>query len=226
MQETSLHAALKDWYTQNGDQQEVPVDGFQIDVVHRDLLIEIQTGNFTALKSKLPILLENHPVCLVHPIAQEKWIVRLPADSDRVLDRRKSPKRGRAEHLFLELVRIPHLVNHPNFHLEVLLVQEEEIRRNDGRGSWRRKGWSIMDRRLLGVISTLRLETPDDFRAFLPQTLPQPFTTRQLASAGGQPTYLAGKMAYCLSAMGLIRRVGKQGRAYLYQTQEQRETGS
>lgn len=216
MQETSLHAALKNWYTLEGDQQEVPVDGYLVDVVRGELLIEIQTRNFSALKDKLGVLLATHPVRLVHPIAREKWIVRLPAKG--AAQRRKSPRRGRLEHLFGELVRIPHLVGHPNFTLEVVFIQEEEVRREDGRGSWRRKGWSIADRRLLAVLDQVVLRTPQDFAALLPPGLAQPFTVRELAAHQGLPAHLAQKMAYCLRQIGVIQQTGKRGNAYLYTT--------
>ncbi|MCP5097079.1 MAG: hypothetical protein GY943_16140, partial [Chloroflexi bacterium] len=86
LSEKSLHADLKKWMTQPGDEVEVKVDGFYIDIV-RDvppqglLLIEIQTGNFSAMKRKLNKLLPTYPVWLLHPIAQEKWIVRETAVS-------------------------------------------------------------------------------------------------------------------------------------------------
>ena len=217
LQENSLHAALKDWYSLPGDQIEQRVDGYWIDIVRGDLLIEIQTRNFSAIKPKLHRLVENHPVRLVYPIAQEKWIVRLSTEGDQPISRRKSSRRGRLEHVFSELVRIPHLVAHPNFSLEVLITREEEIRRNDGLGSWRRQGWSIVDRRLLEVVDRVRLETPSDFSAFLPASLPGPFTNSELSVALGIPNYLASKAAYSLRSMGLIEVIGKRGRAYLYE---------
>lgn len=217
MQETSLHAALKDFYTRSEqDAQEVPVDGYLVDVVSGELLIEIQTGNFSALKEKLPVLLENHPLLLVHPIAQEKWIVRLPERGEKPLKRRKSPRRGRVEHVFLELVRIPNLITHPNFSLEVLLTREEELQREDGKGSWRRKRRSIADRRLLEVVQRIRFDSPNDFQAFLPSSLPQAFTSREFGQALGVPRYLAQKAVYCLRTMGVIQIAGKQRRSYLY----------
>jgi hypothetical protein len=216
LREKSLHAALKAWYAQPGDQLEAPVDGYMIDIVRGDLLIEIQTRNFFAMKAKLAVLTSNHTVHLVHPIAAEKWIVRL-AESGEPLGRRKSPRRGRTDHLFTELVRFPGLMAHPNFTLEVLLVQEEETRIQDGKGAWRRKGWSIADRRLVGVIERLELRSPEDFRLFLPPGLPRPFTARDLAQARGIPAYLAGKMIYCLRVMGLVEITGRRGRSYLYQ---------
>jgi hypothetical protein len=217
MQESSLHAALKNWYTQDGDRQEVPVDGYLVDVVKGDLLVEIQTGNFTALKPKLPRLLDRHAVLLVHPIATEKWIIRQPLDSTIPPSRRRSPRKGALEDLFFELVRIPHLVSHPNFAIEILITREEEIRINDGKGSWRRKGWSISDRRLLEVVKSVRLTMPEDFLAFLPPDLNRPFTAGQLAKALSRPRYLAYKMIYCLKVMGLIEETGRAGRSRLYQ---------
>jgi hypothetical protein len=70
MQEKSLHAALKKWYARQDDRVEVNVDGFAVDIVCGNLLIEIQTRNFSALKRKLTMLTTNHSVRLVYPIAQ------------------------------------------------------------------------------------------------------------------------------------------------------------
>ena len=219
LQENSLHASLKDWLAQPGDQLEERVGGYYIDIVRGDMLIEIQTRNFSAIRPKLTRLLdEGHPVHLVHPIALEKWIVRLPESGDEPLDRRKSPRRGRPEHLFLELVRLPHLISHVNFNLEILLTREEEIRRDDGRGSWRRKGWSIADRRLLEVVERIAFPSPESFRGFLPAGLPALFTSRDLSTRARAPRYLSGKMLYCLSKMGLVEVAGKRGRSNLYRT--------
>ena len=80
LSEKSLHSALKAWYARAGDQLEVKVDGFHIDIVRGKALIEIQTTNFSSQKRKLNTLIEKHPVRLVFPIAQEKWIIRLAED--------------------------------------------------------------------------------------------------------------------------------------------------
>lgn len=220
MQETALHAALKNYYASPGAAQEVLVDGYWIDVVDGDLLIEIQTRNFTAIRGKLAALLEQHTVRLVHPIAQEKWIVRLPAEGDTPISRRRSPRRGRLEHIFYELVRIPELLAHPNFSLDVLLTREEEIRRLDGKGSWRRNGASIENRRLIDVITPFHFTTPTDLCFVIPADLEMPFTNRQLAAKLAIPRNLAARMSYCLKAMGLLAVVGKHNRSNLYSTLE------
>jgi hypothetical protein len=216
LNEKPLHAALKEWYARPGDRLEVPVDGFIVDIVRGELLIEIQTGNFAAIKRKLAALTSQHPVRLIYPIPQEKWIVKVSKNGNGHLSRRKSPKRGALEHLFVELVSFPKLLSNPGFSLDVVLTQEDELRRYDGRRAWRRKGWVTQERRLLAVVGQRAFGTPADMLTLLPVDLIEPFTTSDLATAITQPRWLAQKMAYCLRKMGAIMPVGKQGNAILY----------
>jgi hypothetical protein len=51
--EKSLHAKLKWLFANDGDLFEQAVDGYVIDVVKADRLVEIQTGNFGGMKKKL-----------------------------------------------------------------------------------------------------------------------------------------------------------------------------
>lgn len=255
--EKSLHAALKTWYAQPGDEIEVPLKGeasdgrrfcYHIDIVRRvgdertshasslqtadlplsmfgegvggwgTLLIEIQTRSFSSLKRKLYTLTEphhTHHVRLVYPIPAERWLVDLDAEGNTV-KRRKSPKRGRVEDAFSELVRLPDLICRPNFSFEVLLIRDEEHRIDDGKGSWRRKRRSIHDRRLLEVVESRVFETPSDFYALLPPGLYPPFTVRDVAKIGKLSPSLAGKMVYCLWKMGALARVGHRRRSILY----------
>jgi hypothetical protein len=215
LREKPLHAALKRWHAQEGDRIEEPVDGFVIDLVRDGVLIEIQTRGFSSLKRKLARLLEEHAVRVVHPIAVEKWIVKLDA-SGRVISRRRSPRRGAAFDLFRELVSFPELIVHPGMTLEVLLTREEEVRRFDGRRGWRRRGWVVEERRLLEAVDRLVVDSPRALAALLPAGLPAEFTTADLAAALGRNRRLAQQMTYCLHRVGVITRVGKDGNAIRY----------
>lgn len=208
LNEKPLHASLKQWYARPGDRFEVPVDGFVIDIVRDDLLIEIQTRNFSSIKSKLHKLARSHRVRLIYPIVQEKWIVRGAT-------RRKSPKRGRLEDLFWELVSIPQLLSNPNFSLEVLMIRQEEVRRYDGKRTWRRRGWVIEGRQLLEVLDRRLFVASADWLWFLPDGL-ESFTTGDLATGIATGRELAQKMAYCLREARMIELIGRRGRANLY----------
>ena len=216
LRERSLHADLKQWCFRPGDLIEEMVDGYHIDIKRGPLLIEIQTRNFSAIKAKLRKLLDAHPVLLVHPIAKRKWIAK-QNKRGKAIGRRRSPKRGRIEDLFQELIRIPQLASHPNFSLEIAFIEEEEVWRDDGKGSWRRGKWSIHDRRLLKVLDSQQFSSGQDFLDLLPPSLDKRFTNKALATAQKISPSLAGKMSYSLRKMGLLEIVGKDGNANIFE---------
>lgn len=215
LNEKPLHASLKEWYALPGDRFEVPVDGFVIDIVRDDLLIEIQTGNFASIKAKLTNLVRSHRVRLIYPIVQEKWIVRSATRGGNEVIRRKSPKQGRIEDLFWELVSIPHLLLNPNFSFEVLMIRGEEVRRYSDVKRRVRRGWLLEGRRLLDVLDQRSFAQSRDWLHFLPDGL-ESFTTSDLAERMNTGRELAQKIAYCLREARMIELIGKRGRANLY----------
>jgi hypothetical protein len=215
LRETSLHASLKQMLSRPGDVLEGAVGRYIIDIVRGEQLIEIQTGSFTHIRRKLDRLLGQYAVTLVYPIAQEKWIVRLDENHSAV-SRRKSPRKGRVEDLFFELVRMPKTAVHPGLIVKVLLIQEEVHMVRGDRGGWRRRGWEIQDRLLLQVLDERVFSSADDYMKLLGPAEPEvPFTNAELAEKLNIRPNLAGKMTYTLRKMGLLDVVGKNGRANL-----------
>jgi hypothetical protein len=216
LNEKPLHASLKEWYAQPGDRFEVAVDGYVIDIVRHDLLLEIQTSSFASIKSKLQDLADVHRVRLIYPIAREKWIVKPTKDNGGGFTRRKSPKRGRVEDLFWEMVSFPQLLANPNFSLAVVMIREEEVRRHEGKRNWRRRGWVTDERRLVEVVDLHLFEKPADLQALLPKNLGESFTTGDLAEAMCTSRQLSQKIAYCLRMVGVIELIGRQRRFNKY----------
>jgi hypothetical protein len=216
MTEYSLHSELKDWYMVSGDELEVTVEDFRVDILRGMLLIEIQTGNFSAIRKKLIKLLSTNQVRLVYPIAKLKWIVHV-SRSGEFVRRRKSPKKGKLTDLFHELVHAPCLIKDRNFSLEVLLIEEEEVRCSDGGGSWRRRGVSVKDRKLLNVFDRTVFRDSRDFLKLLPKELHGHFTNKVLALKLGISIRLAQKITYCLRKMGAISVIGKKRNELLFQ---------
>lgn len=214
--ESSLHSAIKKWYFLEGDKLEVNVDGFVVDIVRGDLLIEIQTANFSAIRTKLLRLLNEHKVRLVYPIPRVKWIFHVTPATGETFGKRRSPKKGGLPDLFSELVRIPTLFSKGNFSVEVLMIEVEEVRCEDGRGSWRRKGASIEDRRLVRVLERHVFERKTDFLKILPKELPDSFSNRDLAGSLGISVNQSRKMTYSLREMGAITQVAKKGNQMLF----------
>ena len=218
LNEGSVHDALKRRYAGDGGEAEfeVPIDGFVADVVRDGRLFEIQTSGFSRLKRKLPPLLEQHLVTLVHPIAEVRHIVKLPQEEDGETTRRRSPRRGAVVDVFRELVYMPTLLEHPHLTLDAVLIEEEEYRVFDGRRGRRRKGWVVVERRLLDVRETVTIRKMADLFALLAPELPEQFTTADLAAAMHRPRRLGQQAAYCLHACKVVEIVGKEGNAIVY----------
>jgi hypothetical protein len=214
--ESSLHSAIKEWYFRRGDKLEAKIDGYVIDIKRDDLLIEIQTANFSAIKTKLQHLLSRHKVRLVYPVAEQKWIVHKSVTSGETFGRRRSPRKGCLLDLFRELIRIPSLFYNDNLSIEVLLIEQEEIWRNDGKGTWRRKGASIEDRKLISVSETKLFERKTDFLKVLPKDLPDPFSNRNLAENLRIHINRSRQITYSLRKIGVITQVGKHRNQMLF----------
>ncbi len=211
-----LHSSLKNHYGASSARFEVEVDGFIVDIAQKGKLIEIQTGGFYQLNKKLSRLLESYSIKVVYPLAVEKTIVVLDRDQKKVLYRRRSPKRQSEINLVDQLIYIlPHIQN-PHFSLEVLLTREEEVRSDDGYGSWRRGGKSILGRRLLEIIGVRTFGVPEDYLSLLPKDIPSQFTNLRLSQCMGIPRRTATKLTYCLRHLGLLTVSHKNGNALVY----------
>jgi hypothetical protein len=222
LREKPLHAGLKRWYAEAGDRVEVPVGGYVIDLVRDDLLIEIQTRGFAGMRAKLVSLLgAGHRVRIVHPIAVDRWIVQVD-DVGTLLARRRSPRHGAPVDLATELVSFPELLGRPGLEIEVVLTREDELRRHVPGMCWRRRGWTVVERRLVDVVERVRFTSGDDLRGLLPAVLPERFTTADLATGVGRSEAVARQLAYCLRKAGVVEAVGKRGRSVEYRVLEGR----
>jgi hypothetical protein len=224
LRERPLHASLKRWYAERGDRTEVAVDGYVIDLVRGDLLVEVQTRGLSSARHKLAALLaRGHRLRVIYPIAVDTWIVKFDADG-RVLSRRRSPRHGIASDVFAELVSVATLLADPRLEIDLVLIEMEELRRHSPDGPWRRRGWTVEERRLIEILDTVPLRGVADIAALLPPGLTETFTTADLAMRLGRPRRLAQQMAYCLQRVDVIAAVGKRGQFVEYRIANARTT--
>ena len=213
---TELHRALQRYYAGEEGCIEVQVAGFRADVLAHDTVYEIQTANFTAIRNKLKKLARSYRVVLVFPVPRDKTIVRIDADTGEELSLRRSPKHGQVADVFDQLVYAFGLMRLKNFALEVVVTIERELRRDDGQGSWRRRGVSLVGRELVEIVETHRFEQPADLLRMLPEGLPEHFTVADLKQRLGIKERAAGRMTYVLRELKMIERVDKRGNAFVY----------
>jgi hypothetical protein len=215
LRESSLHASLKELYARPGDLLESVCDGYVVDLVRADELVEFQTGNFAGMRTKLAALLEGHRVRVVHPVAVETMILRID-ELGVVRSRRRSPVRGCHLSVFEELVSLPRLATDPGLTFEVLSVRVEEHRVDAPRTRRRRKPWRVVDRVLVEVLEARTFGGDAGLASVLPRELEEPFTTLDLALALEVPRDLAQRVAYTLREAGLLQVVGRGARGVAY----------
>ena len=138
--------------------------------------------------------------------------------------RRKSPKHDSVFAVFDGLTSIPTLLDHPNLTIDVVMTVEEDVRMKDperrGRRRRYRRDWTRIDRRLVEVARTHRLTGMADLFALVDVSLPEPFTTLDLARAMCSPRRLGQQAAFCFREAGVSEICGKAGNALLYRRAE------
>lgn len=210
LNESSLHAQLKQLLSEQGDEFEVDLEGFVIDIRRGDLLIEVQTGSFGAMGRKLDRLLADYQIQLVHPVATETYLHKPGAKP------RRSPNRGTVYSVLDELVSIPTLLDHPNLTLVVYLVTVDKIQTFDPKARRGRGGWRTVDKQLRSIEELHHFNGTQDLTALLPDGLGQTFTTADMASAGNFGRDVAQKLAYCLRALDRIEILDRTRAGYVY----------
>lgn len=230
--EYGLHAQLKLWAARRGSDPdradecsmctdgsrfEVPVLGKVVDLVLPDgSIVEIQTSKFGSILGKVTFLAgAGHVVRIIYPLVASASVIRLDPVSGEVVSRRKSPKKRDFWSIFDEMIHAPSLAAAPRVILEILSVEVEDLRMRDGRGSWRRKGDSLLDRRLVSVLSSRVMAGPADWLALLPEG-DGPWTSGNLAESLGIPSGTARRILYTYVKAGFLVETGKEGRFKLY----------
>jgi hypothetical protein len=216
LNESSLHADLKSMLTEPGDELEVPLDGFVIDIRRGTLLIEVQTQSFASMARKLDNLLDRYDIRIVHPIAVTTYLVR----PDR--GRRRSPKRGTVYSVLDELVSIPTLIDHPRLALDVALLDIDRHQIHDPKARRGRGGWRTVDKTIREIRGWRRFESGGDVLNLLPAELPSIFTTADIAAIGEIDRSGAQKLTYVLRSLGLIELIDADRRGYRYRLSEPR----
>ena len=158
--------------------------------------------------------LPRHPGYLV---AYERWILKLPTTTyGQPVRRNSSPRRQRMNQLFQELVSFPDLLRCPNFSIEIVCIQAEEVQRYDRRPGRRRRGWGHRGATAPPALERHVIATPSDLWSLISWELPEPFHTLQLARLLHRPRWFAQKVAYCLRESGASTTIGKAGNALVY----------
>lgn len=217
LSEKTVHAILKNYYEPDEDRQEIPIENYVADIYTDGEIIEIQTRQFNKMRDKLKAFLPLYPVTIVYPIPREKWLIWIDEESGELSTKRKSPKKGNAYMIFPELYKIKMFLKEENLRIRPVLLDMEEYRLLNGWSRDKKKGSSRFDRIPTELVEEVEINCLEDYMQFVPYDLPEQFTTKDFAKAAHITTALAQITLNILHHVGVVERVGKQGRAYLYE---------
>lgn len=217
--ETDLHRALKNHFCPKGGKTEQPLMGSICDILCDDgSVIEIQTSNLAALRTKLEKLLPAVTVEIIYPISVESIITVLNKDGTENR-RRKSPKKGIFFQIFKELAGICHLFKTGNLKLKIVYITSEIIKSDNPeylkikrKRRYNRPG--IINKKLAKIICTEEFDNLNSLCEQVLKTLPDEFTNKDILKIG------AGKYAsyttWFLKKHKFIAPVGKKEKFTLY----------
>lgn len=218
--EKTTHAVLKNYLDPDVSHQEIPVGNFIADIKCADVITEIQTRQFGYMREKLSFFLPLYQVNIVHPIIYDKYITWIDADTGKPIRRNHSTRRGCFYQAFDELYAIRPFLKNPHLKITLLLINAEEYRIADGWSRDKKRGSHRFDTLPTQLVDECILSRPEDYRIFLPEDLPQQFTSHDLAESVGRRSLSYSKILLILTELGVTKRIGRKGRAYLYQTAE------
>ena len=217
LSEKTLHAVLKDFYSSSEEEQEVRIGRLYADVLKGNDIFEIQTRSFNSLRKKLDVFLEDHDVTVIYPIAKIKWISWIDPVTGELTDRRKSPKTGSRFDAFRELYRIKPYLSSKKLHIKLVLLELTEYRMLNGWSADRKRGSVRFDRVPDSLMEEIDIRTRSDYLRLVPDSLlNKDFGVSDFSKEARISEGSAQLAVNVLGFLGVIARVGKSGRAYVY----------
>lgn len=206
LSEKTLHRALKYWYEPDEGKHEIPFGSFFADIRSDEGVTEIQTGSFFHLNKKLAELLKTERVTLVCPVVRRRRVIWTDPSTGEIKKPRLSPKKGRLEDVFLELVHILPRLREGDLLICVPLVDADDYRiKRPPRRKYHDKGFDKLDLVPTELVSETVFVTKEDWLRLLPD-MPEGFTAGELAKALSLPAGTAQAMLRTLAALGALTR--------------------
>jgi hypothetical protein len=217
LREKTVHAVVKEYLEPRREYQEIKVGSFFADIYNEKGIFEIQTRNFRNLRKKLDYFLKVEPVTIVYPVPYIKQVRWLDEETGELSAGRKSPKKGSPALILYELYQIKEYLLHPNLSILILLMNMEETKLLNGWSYDKKRGATRYDRIPTALVEEILIETKEDYEKLLPKSLPKQFTAKEFQKAARLSDKAVSRGLQVLMEAGVIERIGKKGRAYLYE---------
>ena len=217
LSEKSVHSTIKDYIEPNKEYQEVKVGNYIADIKKNNLIYEIQTQQFKNLLGKINYYIScNYKTIIVYPITQNKYINWIEPSSMEIVERRKNPHKGVIQDMFKELYWIVDYLDNPLVELNIILLDVEEYKYLDGYGQNSKKRATKIDKVPTKVNEVVQIKSISDLNKFLPDTLPENFTSKDFIKHSKCNKRWAGSGLKMLRENNIIKIVRKIGNSFVY----------
>ena len=230
--EKQMHAVIKKFICADESKHEIKIQGshgyigsenetknrkFVADVLDGNTIYEIQTGSFRPLADKFKWILQNttYNIVLIHPIPEVLYVSYINPDGS-ISARKRSPASKKISSLLSELYYLREILPNDRLRIIGLMIEADSYKKIQISKNKRRVKTRKYELIPVSLKSAYVFVKADDYKMFLPDSLPEIFTTATF----GKATKIRGIDAYScvkvLASIGLIEENGKIGRAVAY----------
>ena len=141
--------------------------------------------------------------------------------SGEISGKHKSPKTGNGYVAFPELYKIKSFLADPHLHFRFPLLDMEEYRLLNGWSKDKKRGSSRYDRVPVSFHEEIVVDSIRDYLQFVPFDLEDGFSNAEFAKRAKLKKEESTVVLNVLFSLGILKRIGKKGNAYLYAVAEE-----
>ena len=108
-------------------------------------------------------------------------------------------------------------LKNPNIKIKFVLLDVNEYKVLNGWNDTKKRGAAKYDKVPIGIRNIVSIEQQQDYVQFVPHDIKMPFTSKDYAKAIHVSSKTASMVLHILHYIGIVKRTGKKGNAYLYE---------
>ena len=215
LSERSVHAVLKKYYEPFSDSHEIKLGRYIADIVGENGIIEIQTAQLFKLKDKLKTFIPCCRTTVVYPLIAERRIVKCDIHGNKI-SARKSPLKLNPYNAFEELYPLREFISDENFRFCICIIKADVFKAPGKTTKGKTKNNIKSDTVPTELIDEIYLNSPRDYFQFIPENLPEKFTSADFSETARISKNLARTFLNTVTAAGCAERCGKSGNNILF----------
>ena len=218
--EKSMHKMLKYYLEPDEIFHEKKVCGHIADIYKNNMITEIQSINFSAVKEKIKHYLEykENKITFVYPVAAVRnmcWVDKKTGETSKIT---KSLKFIDIYKFYEEIYHIKDFMGEENFNLKILLLEVLEYKFLDGWGKFRKNNATKIDKVPVSKVGEENFNGKNDYLKLIPSKLREEgmFTVFDLKKETGMGEKAIRSFIYVMKNAGLITENGRKNRYICY----------